>query len=75
MDTIILVSIFGLVLLTFALIFCAISLSIKSAADFARRRLLGEREVERPAVPRRSLMNPAPVRQHAQVRQNSTVTR
>jgi hypothetical protein len=75
MDTLMLMVIFGLVLLTFALIFCAISLSIKSAAEFARRRLLGEREVERTAVPRRSLMSPAPARQSAQIRQTPTVTR
>lgn len=75
MDMIILFAIFGLALLTFALVFCAISLSIKSAAEFARRRWLGEREVMRPTSPRRSLMNPAPVRQPTQVRQNSTVTR
>jgi hypothetical protein len=75
MGAIILVAIVGFALLTFALLFCAISLSISSAFDFARRRLLDEHEVARPVVPRRSLMNPAPVAQPARVRQTPPATR
>lgn len=74
MDTIILIAIVGFALLTFALLFCAISLSITSAFDFARRRLLDEHEVARPIVPRSSLMNPAPVAQPTRVRETPPAT-